>query len=385
MQKKESPILYEDILALLEKEQEVFNKDISFFHTLDLWIESWDTKNVNETLTHSNTMQDNERGAEWEIWNDTFHQIIIDTNTIEEHTQNDETQSPEKKIFTLSFLIKYFALSACIFIILFVSFNFHAYKQRAISYFYSENIEKIRHSMLASVQLSNKHIQGNMIANTANPTNNSTKRNENTTSSNLSKEHTEISASLHEVGQKEIEKNKTFHSMEKLVKSGKEERIVITIPIVPYENRIVIPKIGKNIPLVEIKNKKVKNVKELEDIFMEELVNGVVRYPWTAKPWKEGNAFIFWHSSNFPWIKGEYNDVFALLDKLVYWDEIIVYYEQQKFVYTVKEKKVIKPWDVSLIKDQENNKKKITLMTCWPIGTTLKRLVVIGEIVPPKK
>jgi LPXTG-site transpeptidase (sortase) family protein len=31
----------------------------------------------------------------------------------------------------------------------------------------------------------------------------------------------------------------------------------------------------------------------------------------------------------------------------------------------------------------ERNKKKseITLMTCWPIGTTLNRLIVTGELV----
>jgi LPXTG-site transpeptidase (sortase) family protein len=46
----------------------------------------------------------------------------------------------------------------------------------------------------------------------------------------------------------------------------------------------------------------------------------------------------------------------------------------------VREKNVITPGDVSVL---ERNKKKseITLMTCWPIGTTLNRLIVTGELV----
>jgi hypothetical protein len=66
-------------------------------------------------------------------------------------------------------------------------------------------------------------------------------------------------------------KNKTYHSMDKIVGFNKE--IPIDIEITPYENRVVIPKIGKNIPLIEVERKTVKNVKELEDVFMKELVN----------------------------------------------------------------------------------------------------------------
>jgi hypothetical protein len=55
--------------------------------------------------------------------------------------------------------------------------------------------------------------------------------------------------------------------------------VPIDIEITPYENRVIIPKIGKNIPLIEVEKKTVKNVKELEDVFMKELVNGIVRYP----------------------------------------------------------------------------------------------------------
>ena len=82
-------------------------------------------------------------------------------------------------------------------------------------------------------------------------------------------------------------KNKTYHSMDKLLSGGYDASLNMQIDIVPYENRVVIPKIGKNIPLVDVKNKTVQNVKELESVFMEELTNGIIRYPGSAKPGEE--------------------------------------------------------------------------------------------------
>jgi sortase (surface protein transpeptidase) len=163
-------------------------------------------------------------------------------------------------------------------------------------------------------------------------------------------------------------------------KEENKKNINLDIEITPYENRIIIPKIWKNIPLIDIKNRNIKWEKELENIFMKELENGVIRYPWSAKPWKEWNTFIFWHSSNFPWMKWDYNDIFALLDKVVYNDEVIIYYWQKKYVYKIREKKVITPWDVSIL-ERNMKKSELTLMTCRPIWTTLNRLIVVWDLI----
>lgn len=178
-----------------------------------------------------------------------------------------------------------------------------------------------------------------------------------------------------------IQKEKTSsHSMRQLMAMANKDDTPINVEITPFDNRIVIPKIGKNIPLIDIERKTVQDHDELQDIFMDELQNGVIRYPGSAKPGQDGTTFIFGHSSNFPWIKGDYNDVFALLDKVVYDDVVIVYYNQKKYTFKIREKKVILPGDVSVLK-RNQKKSEITLMTCWPLGTTLKRLVVIGELV----
>lgn len=93
-----------------------------------------------------------------------------------------------------------------------------------------------------------------------------------------------------------------------------------------------------------------------------------------------GNAFIFGHSSNYPWVKSDYNDIFALLDNLETGDEIIVYYNQKKYTYLVTDRAVVKPGDVKTLESRDPNKKELSLMTCWPIGTTLERLIIFAEL-----
>ncbi len=151
--------------------------------------------------------------------------------------------------------------------------------------------------------------------------------------------------------------------------------------LVPRENRIIIPRIGKNIPLLDVDMKPGVRFDTMNKIFMKELKNGIVRYPGTAKPGQKGNAFIFGHSSNYPWVKSKYNEVFALLDKMKNGDKIIAYYDGKKYVYKVTDRATVKPGNTSVLQSRNQNKKEISLMTCWPVGTTLERLIIFGELV----
>lgn len=175
-----------------------------------------------------------------------------------------------------------------------------------------------------------------------------------------------------------LQLRETYFSPKKLVPL--KSNVNMDVEILPYENRIVIPKIGKNIPLVDVDSRRWNlDFKNLENLFMKELEKWVLRYPWTAKPWENGNTFIFWHSSNYAWEHWEFNDVFALLDKLDNWDEIIVYYNQKKYTYVVNEKKVISPGDVKVL-DRDPTKKELSLMTCWPVWTAYNRLIAFAEL-----
>lgn len=268
--------------------------------------------------------------------------------------------SLKKSIFqrisdSLIFTLKYFSTSALIFAVLMVVSNYSAYYKLVHSVIFAEEIERSKQSLIESVAAADLSEKEN-------------------TASEIAKEEKET--------EKSIEKKHDINSY----KNIKDKNINLWIEITPYENRIIIPKIGKNIPLLDIAQTQVSGNKELNDIFMKELQNGVIRYPGSAKPGDNGNSFIFGHSSNFPWMEGSYNDVFALLDKVVFDDEVIVYYGQEKHVYKIRTKNIIRPGDVSILKsDKTSEQKQITLMTCWPIGTTLNRLVLTGDLIRVEK
>lgn len=107
----------------------------------------------------------------------------------------------------------------------------------------------------------------------------------------------------------------------------------------------------------------------------------MVRYPGTAKPGEVGNVFIFGHSSNYPWVQSQYNDVFALLDTLATGDEVIIFYNQEKFIYKITDRAIVKPGDIATLNARDPSKKELSLMTCWPIGTTLERIILFAELV----
>lgn len=222
------------------------------------------------------------------------------------------------------FFIKYLTTSASIFALLLLASNYSAYWNIAKSIIFAEELEQTKQSLIESVAAGN--ILGEESSQEVN------------TFRNLSDSESMVPDTLSEK-----------HSIGTLMKY--ETHDSLDIEITPYENRIVIPKIGKNIPLIDITHPNVQGLDELNDIFMKELENGVVRYPGSAKPGETGNAFIFGHSSNFPWMEGRYNDVFALLDKVVFDDEVVVYYGQEKYVYKIRSKNVIRPGDVSVLKN----------------------------------
>jgi len=118
-----------------------------------------------------------------------------------------------------------------------------------------------------------------------------------------------------------------------------------------------------------------------QDQILEQLKNGVVQYQGTALPGQVGNIFITGHSSNYWWIKGNYNHVFALLDKLVVGDEIYLTYQGIIYKYQVSSSIVVTPEEIEVMESQGKN--TLSLMTCVPVGTTLKRLIVRADLVSP--
>ena len=173
--------------------------------------------------------------------------------------------------------------------------------------------------------------------------------------------------------------------IERTPTAQKSQIPALNLSVTPPDNRLIIPKIDKNIPILESDPQKLIGADwtSLQKTFQEDLKNGVIHYPGTAKPGQMGNAFITGHSSYYPWDPGRYKTVFARLNKLEVGDDIVVYYNQKKYHYVVREKKEVKNDDVSVL--AQSNEKLITLMTCSPVGTNFKRLVVVGELVDSAK
>ncbi|MFH1283997.1 MAG: class E sortase [Candidatus Peregrinibacteria bacterium] len=153
----------------------------------------------------------------------------------------------------------------------------------------------------------------------------------------------------------------------------------LDIDIAPSDNRIIIPRIDQNIPIVRISSENLlrRDFSALEKEMQEALRSGVVHYPGTALPGQTGNVVITGHSSYFPWDSGRFKDVFALLHNVVEGDRIVVYNEQKKHVYEVTEIKIVLPSDIDILKQTPDD--RLTLVTCTPVGTNLKRLIVIAK------
>lgn len=120
-----------------------------------------------------------------------------------------------------------------------------------------------------------------------------------------------------------------------------------------------------------------------EQAFQVALRRGVVHFPGTAVPGQPGNVAIFGHSSNQWWAPGDYKFVFALLEKLDKNDKIVLEYQGVRYVYAINSKLVVAPQDVSVLKQSTDN--RLTLITCTPVGTSAKRLIIVAEQVLPKR
>lgn len=143
--------------------------------------------------------------------------------------------------------------------------------------------------------------------------------------------------------------------------------------IVPANNdfSIIIPKIGVNSSII----KNVDPINEKE--YLEKLKEGVAHAKGSSTPDEIGNTFIFSHSSQTVFEAQKYNSVFYLLDKLEINDEFYVIYQSKVYRYKVANKQVANKDQIEYMSPISEDP-KVTLMTCWPLGSDLKRLLVEG-------
>lgn len=136
---------------------------------------------------------------------------------------------------------------------------------------------------------------------------------------------------------------------------------------------IIIPKIGAVAPVIS-------NVDPFDEkVFLSALRRGVAHAKSTSYPGMEGNIYIFAHSTDAFYNVGRYNAVFYLIGKLGVGDEIYLYYKGAKYTYVVFDKMVVDPSALEYLDPIEPGSSTLTLQTCYPPGTTLRRLIVLSR------
>jgi LPXTG-site transpeptidase (sortase) family protein len=134
---------------------------------------------------------------------------------------------------------------------------------------------------------------------------------------------------------------------------------------------IVIPSLYMDEPLILNVNP------NDEQAYTAALQQGIAHAAGTNMPGRGGLGYYFAHSST-PTLWKQYNAVFYLLGKLKQGQAVSLWYEGQKFDYTVIKHIITDPTDISFL-TSPYPRETIVLQTCWPPGTTQKRLLVFAE------
>jgi sortase A len=137
---------------------------------------------------------------------------------------------------------------------------------------------------------------------------------------------------------------------------------------------IVIPKLNATAPIID-------NVDPYDSTaYLKALKEGVAHAAGTAYPGEFGNVYLFAHSTDAFYNVGRYNAVFFLIGHLTPGDEIDIFYRGNLLKYFVYDKKVVEPTDTEYLGTLLEGEKTLTLQTCYPPGTTIKRLVVLAKL-----
>ena len=144
------------------------------------------------------------------------------------------------------------------------------------------------------------------------------------------------------------------------------------------EPRMIIPKINIDAPVVY----GAASDTQSQNAAMR---NGIAHFSIpgaNAVPGQVGNAVFAAHSSNDAFAAGDYKFIFAQNEKLVKGDIIYMNYQSKRYTYKVTSTEVVMPTEVSKVQ-LKTSKPMLTLISCVPLGTAEKRLLVFAEQISP--
>jgi len=112
----------------------------------------------------------------------------------------------------------------------------------------------------------------------------------------------------------------------------------------------------------------------------EDLKKSLIHYSETAMPGSYGNTVVFGHSVLPQFFDpNNYLTIFSTLYKLGKNDDILVYYDGIEYRYKVESLFEVSPNDLSVL-EQRFDGKYLTLITCSPPGTYLRRLIIRAKL-----
>lgn len=152
---------------------------------------------------------------------------------------------------------------------------------------------------------------------------------------------------------------------EGLAAEVKEEKII-------EGNMIEIPKTDILAPIIFF-----ENPEEDEGVIHSSLDRGTVHYPSSALPGEEGLTIILGHSAPENWPNIKYDWVFSKLDDLVWGDKIHIYFNGEKYDYTVREKYFLDRGEEIPASGIGNS---VALISCWPPGQNYRRIAVVASL-----
>jgi LPXTG-site transpeptidase (sortase) family protein len=152
--------------------------------------------------------------------------------------------------------------------------------------------------------------------------------------------------------------------------AGSKEQILT--PIDPLFS-ILIPKLG-------IDEQVVPNVDpDNPNEYLPVLQHAVAHAKGSVLPGDSGVVYLFAHSADNWWDIEHYNAIFYTLNNLSDGDEIVIFYNDRRYNYVVSEKVISDPKDMTYLTAKHAGPQQLVLQTCWPPGTSWKRLYIVAK------
>jgi len=156
--------------------------------------------------------------------------------------------------------------------------------------------------------------------------------------------------------------------------------IVVSKPIVTPKpvDPATLP-FSLTIPKIDLEAKVIPNVDAANpDEYKAALKEGVAQAKGTGFPGQGKMIYIFGHSTDYAWNVQTYNALFYQVKDLTTGDLVQTKLGDKTYEYKVIDRQIVDPTDMSLI-DKHASDDVLILQTCYPPGTTWKRLLVVAS------